>query len=223
MDPEEVARRLAGESLASGSATGWFERIYVAAERGETAVPWGRGAPHPLLVEWAEARGLRGRGRRALVVGCGLGDDAEYVAGCGFATTAFDVSPTAVRSARHRFPHSPVTYLTADLLAPPADWSGTFDLVVEILTVQALPEPPRHQAIAQVGRMVAPGGTLLVVAAAREESDSVEPPPWPLTRREIDAFATDALSPARIEHIPHPDRPTAHRWRAEFHREAGPA
>src|SRR3712207_5067599 len=78
------ANRLAAESLAEGDPTGWFEELYLAADRGETTVPWARGAPHPLLVEWAEQRRLDGRGRRALVVGAGLGDDAAFVAERGF-------------------------------------------------------------------------------------------------------------------------------------------
>jgi 2-polyprenyl-3-methyl-5-hydroxy-6-metoxy-1,4-benzoquinol methylase len=49
-----------------------------------------------MLVEWAQNRGVDGRGRRALVVGCGLGQDAEYVAGHGFDAVAFDIAPTAV-------------------------------------------------------------------------------------------------------------------------------
>ena len=55
-------------------------------------------------------------------------------------------------------------YLVADLLNPPADWLHAFDLVVEIISVQALPDPSRRQAIINVGRLVAPAGTLLVVA-----------------------------------------------------------
>ena len=64
---------------------------------------------------------------------------------------------------------SAVDYVVADLLAPPPAWSKAFDLVVEIYTVQALPDPPRRDAIAGVADMVAPGGTLLVIAFARGE------------------------------------------------------
>src|SRR6266496_2801357 len=142
-DPDEVSRRLAAESLAAGDPTGWFERLYVAAEQGDTVVPWDRGMPHRLLVEWVEARGLTGGGRRALVVGCGLGEDAEYIAGCGFRTVAFDVSATAIETARTRFPGSAVEYLVADVLDPPTQWREAFDLVVESFTVQALPRRDR--------------------------------------------------------------------------------
>lgn len=220
-DPDEEARRLAAESLADDEPTAWFDRLYIAADEGETTVPWDRGAPHPLLVEWATARGVEGGGLRALVVGSGLGEDAEYVAGLRFVTVAFDISATAVRTARERFPTSTVEYLTADLFATPAEWRGAFDLVVEVFTVQALPDELRPRATEAVADLVAPGGTLIVVAAARDEEDGpVQGPPWPLTRREVDAFGSTGLCAVRIEDLTHPGDPTARRWRAEFSRRA---
>jgi SAM-dependent methyltransferase len=218
-DPDERSKDLATESLAADDPTGWFEHLYAAAEEGEAVVPWDRGAPRLLLVQWAEGRGLEGEGRRALVVGCGFGDDAEFVAGLGFDTVAFDIAPSAVRAAQRRFPNSKVQFLVADLLDPAATWREAFDLVVESHTVQSLPDPPRRQAIAQVAHMVAPGGTLIVIAAARDEQDGpVQGPPWPLTKDEIDAFETDDLQPVRIEDLLDPADLEVRRWRAEFHR-----
>ena len=182
-DPDQRARELAAAARSTGDATGWFERLYAAAEAGDVAVPWDRGSPHRLLVQWAEQRGVTGDGRRALVVGCGLGDDAEYVAGLGFSTVGFDISASAIRAARRRYPGSRVTYAVANLLDPPAEWHQAFDLVVESLTLQSLPDPPRRDAIGQVGQLVAPGGTLIVSALARDEDDDPgEGPPWALTR-----------------------------------------
>jgi SAM-dependent methyltransferase len=218
-DPDQRARELASAARDAGDATGWFERLYAAAEAGEEVVPWDRGAPHRMLVQWAEEREIRGGGRRALVVGCGLGDDAEYIAGLGFGTVAFDISASAIRAARRRYPASHVRYVVADLLHPPTGWQQAFDLVVESLTLQALPDPPRRQAIGNVGRMVAPGGTLIVNARARDEADDPgEGPPWALTRAEIDAVAASGLTEVRVEDIREPDMPR--RWRAEFRRPA---
>jgi SAM-dependent methyltransferase len=216
-DPaEEQTRRFAAR--AADDPTGWFEPLYAAAADGAAVVPWDRGAPHPSLVEWAEERGLDGAGQRALVVGCGLGSDAEYVAGRGFDTVAFDISPTAVSGARARFPGSRVRYLVADLLAPPAEWRAGFDLVHESLTVQSLPDPPRGEAIGRVASMVAPGGTLLVIASRRDEADRpVHGPPWPLTRAEVEAFATGDLALQHIEALVG-GPPDVRRWRAELRR-----
>jgi SAM-dependent methyltransferase len=216
-DPELHARRLAGEAFAAGEPTGWFEPLYAAAAAGQAVVPWDRGIPHPLLVAWAHARGLQGAGRPALVVGCGLGEDAEFVASLAFDTVAFDVSKSAIRAARRRFPDSAVHYVTADLLDPPPSWRHAFDLVVESMTLQALPDPPRRHAIPNVGHLVGAGGTLLAIARARDEgSEPDDGPPWSLTRAEIDALTVTGLRPVLIEEFRDDGPPPTHRWRAEF-------
>lgn len=225
IDPDEQARTLARASLVTGDPTGWFERLYAGAEDGEAVVPWDRGAPHWLLVDWAERCDLDGRGKRAMVIGCGLGEDAEYLARRGFTIAGFDIAPTAIAAAQRRFPGSSVQYLVADLLDLPVRWRGAFDLVVEIFTVQALPPGYRRQATYNAGTLVAPGGTLLVIAAAPDMDvglENIDGPPWPLSRREIDAFAGYGIEPVRIEEIPLPDDPGAHRWRAEFRRGSDP-
>jgi SAM-dependent methyltransferase len=218
--PDEFARQLAAEAIAEGDATAWFERIYVAAEAGQTAVPWDRGGPSRVLVAWARDRDLQGAGRRAVVVGCGLGDDAEFIAGFGFDTTGFDISATAVRTARQRHPGSRVRYTTADLLQLPADWLQAYDLVLESNTLQALPEPPRGLAIASVGQLVAPGGTLLAIARAREPGEPDHGPPWALTRAEIDALTGPGLALVSVEDLREAGPPPTRRWQAEFTRPA---
>jgi SAM-dependent methyltransferase len=212
---EERARSLATGSVGAGDPTGWFERLYAAAEAGAGIVPWDREEPHPLLVRWAAERGLHGDGRRALVVGSGTGDDAEFIAGLGFDTVAFDISASAVRAARRRYPGSLVRYEVANLLDPPAGWRRAFDLVVESLTLQSLPDPPRRDAIRRVGELVAPGGTLIVNARARDERDPDDGPPWALTRAEIDAIAADGLEPTAITDVRDPG---SRRWLAEYRR-----
>ena len=201
----------------SDPAVGWFEPLYTAARGGEGEIPWDRGEAHPLLVGWTAARRLRGDGRRALVVGAGLGFDAEHVASLGFATTAFDIAPTAVAMARERHPGSAVEYRVADLLELPAAWERAFDLVVEVMTVQALPEELRAPAIAAVAATVAPGGELLVIGAIRDGAPAPGPP-WPLTRADVQAFGADGLEADAIERVPLPAAPGELRWRAVFSR-----
>jgi len=205
----------------SSDPTGWFEELYLAAEAGEAEVPWNRDEPNPRLVTWADTERIDGGGRRALVVGSGLGMDAEYVARLGFDTTAFDIAPTAIRVARERFPDSPVHYVVADLLDPPPDWREAFDFVLESITVQALPPRLHAEATKRVTELVAPGGTLLVISAGREEGDEPDGPPWPLTRMEIEAFASGDFEPVQIEELRDPSDPFPRRWRAEFRRLGG--
>jgi SAM-dependent methyltransferase len=213
------ARELAAEAAADGDATGWFEKLYEEAAAGISVVPWADGVPNPHLVEWAE--GISGDGRRALVIGCGLGYDAEFLGRLGFAVTAFDVAPTAIAAARRENPGSPVKYVTADLLALPPDWTGAFDLVVEIYTVQPLYGPARAQAISAMHVPVAAGGALLVISRATNEENPERDPrqmPWALTRRELDAVG-GPLRAHRIEQFTDNEDPPKLRWRAEFRRD----
>jgi SAM-dependent methyltransferase len=209
---ERDAQRLSAASLAAGDPVGWFDRLYTAARDGRAIVPWDRGRPNAMLVEWAA--GMSGAGRTAMVVGCGPGRDAEFVASLGFTTTAFDVSPTAIELAREQHPGTSVRYEVADLLDLPARWRGGFDFVLESHNVQALPPSLHAQASAAVASLVAPGGTLLVLAAADDKV--AYGPPWPLTRAEVEAFADDALALESAEAVVGPDGIA--RWRAVFHR-----
>jgi SAM-dependent methyltransferase len=213
-EPDEFARRLALEGQSTGSATAWFDQLYAASLQGRAVVPWDRGQPHPLLVEWAERAAVSGSGRLALVVGAGPGHDAEYLSGLGYQTTAFDVSPTAVAAARARFPGTSVDYVVADLLALPTQWRAAFQLVVEVFTVQSLPRQLREQATAAVSSTVARGGTLLVIAAViAPDADPADGPPWPLTAAELSAFADHGLELVAIE-----EALGTQRCRAEFRR-----
>jgi SAM-dependent methyltransferase len=216
-DRDADARRLSARALADDEPTGWFEPLYAQARAGSAIVPWDRGAPNAMLVAWVEAGRLPSTARTALVVGCGPGRDSEFLAGQGLRTTAFDISPTAVTLARERHPESSVDYTVADLLALPADWQGNFDLVLESHNVQALPASVRGRAIAAVAPLVAPGGTLLVLAAARDDGPEPDGPPWPLTRAEVDALGA-GLETVQVERVPDAADATITRWRAQFRR-----
>ncbi|MFD1055248.1 class I SAM-dependent methyltransferase [Terrabacter terrigena] len=176
-------------------------------------MPWDRTDPSPVLRQWAESQGLEGRGRRGVVVGCGLGADAEYLAALGFDTVAFDVAPTAVRVAQDRHPGSAVDYRVADLLDLPEEWLGAFDLVIEVYTVQALPDPPRSDAVRGVRSLVAPGGTLFAVAFRSDgESDATTGPPFALSRGRMQSFEGDGLEAVEVTAV------EDERWRAVFRR-----
>ena len=220
------ARTLAAEAAGAGDETGWFERLYAEAEDGSAVVPWADGDANPHLVEWTVravtgGAGLSGAGRRALVVGCALGYDAEHLAGLGYAVTGFDVAPTAIERAIRENPGTAVEYVTADLLALPAAWTAAFDLVVEIYTVQPLYGPVRERALAALHAPVAPGGTLLVISRATNEENPERDPasmPWPLTRRELDLAGGPLRTVSVEQFMDNGDMPKL-RWRAEFRRD----
>jgi hypothetical protein len=56
--------------------------------------------------------------------------------------------------------------------------------------------------------VVAPSGTLLVIAAVKGTTDDPPDGPWPLTRAEVESFAAGDLKLIRLEDFRDPD---AHR------------
>ncbi len=210
------ARELAAEFLRKGDPTGWFDVLYKEAEAGKSIVPWAdKGANSGLLEFWNMHPQPTNR-KKALVIACGLGDDAEQLATWGFETTAFDISETAIRMARKRFPASRVKYSAADLFQPPPEWGRAFDFVFEANTVQALPIKLREQAIQKIAAFVRPGGKLLAIVRGREADEPEGELPWPLTRSEMNEFVRAGLTEASFEDYFDNEEPPARRFRGLY-------
>jgi SAM-dependent methyltransferase len=219
MDRDEV-RALARAALDVGDATGWFETLYQRAAGRWDEIPWADLTPNPFLLAWLDGAAAPRAAGRALVVGCGLGDDAEALASRGFDTVAFDVSRTAIEGCRARFPKSRVEYVVADALAPPAAWRGAFDLVFESYTLQVLPREARVRASHALAATVAPGGRLFVLCRAREPHEPAGELPWPLTRAELGAFVEAGLVERSVESFLDDESPPVRRFRALYERSA---
>jgi 2-polyprenyl-3-methyl-5-hydroxy-6-metoxy-1,4-benzoquinol methylase len=181
----QKVKALATEAINQSDPSGWFEVLYAEASGNPQQVPWARLTPHPSLQDWLNTQNIAGDGRRALVIGCGLGDDAQALAERGFEVTAFDISPTAINWCRQRFPHSDVEYLVADLFALDPAWKQAFDLVCECRNIQALPLNVREKILSSVASLVAPEGTLLIITRFRETDAEPDGPPWPLSHSEL--------------------------------------
>lgn len=190
---------LAHKFINQGQPMGWFEKVYANANGDGEAVPWANLGPSPDVIEWFDRHKIDGTDQKALVIGCGLGDDAEALAQRGFDVTAFDISPTAIEWCKRRFPTSSVNYQVADLFDTPSHWQGSFDFVLEYFTIQALPPEMNQRTIQAIARHVALGGTLLVVSLGRPAEVRVSGPPWPLSKATLDAFTTFGLAEIAVE------------------------
>src|SRR5260370_16322781 len=157
------ARELAAEFHRKGHPTGWFERLSQEGEAGKSTVPWANLRPNPFLLDFWKTHPLSTAEKTALTIGSGLGDDAEQLAAWGFHTTAFDISETAIRTSRKRFPTTKVEYLAANLLDPPSTWRRAFDFVFEANTLQVLPAALRPRPIEHIARFLSPAGLLLLL------------------------------------------------------------
>ena len=171
----------------------WFEALYAGAGEDFEQIPWANLAPRPALVEWLD-RNPPARATKALVIACGLGDDAEELARRGCDVDAFDLSSTAIETARRRFPDSTVRYRVADLFELPAEWRRRFEIVVEVQTIMSIPPEHHAEAIAAVAGTVAPGGRLLVRTAVRGEDEPAAGRPWALAPSELRHFEALGMS-----------------------------
>ena len=178
---DEMRERLLGLSEAAaedGDPLRWFEELYSSAKRDAGEIPWAALEPNPVMMNWLQGRGFSGH---ALVIGCGLGDDAAGLAAQGFEVTAFDLSDTCIEWCRERFPDSNVDWQVADLLNLPESWLANFDLVVEIHILQAIPEELRERAAPMVPKLLKNGGHLFCIGRLDDGGESeISPPPWPL-------------------------------------------
>lgn len=187
-DLRSKVKQLAAEFGQKSDPSGWFEVLYADAGGDAQQIPWARLIPHPSVREWLVRCNPDGEGKSALVVGCGLGDDAEALARQGFQVSAFDVSSTAIAWCKQRFPDSSVNYQVADLFHLDPAWNHAFDLVVEVRNLQALPLKVRSQAIAAIAPLISPEGILLLVTRVRDTEAIPEGPPWPLSASELAQF-----------------------------------
>ena len=193
----EKVKFLATESARQKNPSGWFETLYAEADGDSSQVPWAKNSSHPYLQDWLERFTPQGKGCSALVIGCGLGDDAETLADRGYQVTAFDISPTAIDWCKQRFPHSKVTYMVADLFNLPSVWQSSFDLVYECRNIQALPLDIREKVIGAIAPLVSTRGTILVITRFREDDTEPDGPPWALSEQELSQFQKLGLTEVR--------------------------
>ncbi|MEO8647847.1 MAG: class I SAM-dependent methyltransferase [Acidobacteriota bacterium] len=212
------AREIAADFAERGDATGWFDAFYKEAAGDNQKIPWADLEPNRFFKEWAEQHGLKGDGRKALVVGCGLGDDAKYLHDLGFKVTAFDISPTAIEWAKRLYAKDDIEFETADLFQPFRGWPGAFEFVLEIYTIQPLPLEMRPSVIDAIANFVAPGGELVVVARGRDDNEIPDELPWALSRADLSRFESNGLTQLSLVEMLGDDDEEMRRFVVEYKR-----
>jgi len=178
-------------------ASAWFDELYKEHASSHENIPWARLEVNPILQEYLETS--KAKKGKALVIGCGLGDDAIALEKAGYEVIAIDVAQTALQLAKERFSDSRVSFVKQDIFDMPVEYFEHFDFIYEALTIQSLPREFRERMIKAVADSLAKEGTLLVVA--HQFNGNTSGPPWPLTKEEIDLFVTEGLKELHFEVI----------------------
>lgn len=172
-------------------ATEWFNELYKENRENHDAIPWASLAVNPLLKEHLKDEKYEHKGK-ALVIGCGLGDDAKALSIAGYDVLAIDISEVALEIAKERCDGFNILFEKQDIFEMPQKYKGYFDFVFEAFTIQSLPIEFRESMIESITQTLAPNAHLLVVAHQREHE--FNGPPWPLNKDEIDFFKRHSLA-----------------------------
>ncbi|HEU0034900.1 MAG TPA: flavoprotein [Kofleriaceae bacterium] len=153
-----LATHVPRAKLPDGAA-GW-ERLWASVPVDQ--LPWHADDVTPALAAKLDAHA--GRGERLVDLGTGDGVVAIAAARRGLRVTACDVSPTALGKARDRAGALPILFVLDDVLASRLD--GPFEVAVDVGLLHCLAREAWPAYARTIDRIVAPRGTLLVIAHA---------------------------------------------------------
>jgi SAM-dependent methyltransferase len=142
--------------------------------RGERWPGWDTGRVAPELKKAVE-EGAAGRGR-AVVLGCGGGNNAIYLASKGFDVTGVEVAPTALTRAAEKAREAGVSvrWIVADVLALPD--LAPFDLIFDRGCYHHVRQYNAAGYVESVRRLSRPGTRLLLLAGRPDEERRGGPP-----------------------------------------------
>ncbi|NLU76086.1 class I SAM-dependent methyltransferase [Streptomyces sp. HNM0575] len=170
-----------------------FDAIY----QGEPLVEGVKTDRPPWDIEQAQpaVKELEGAGRlfgEVLDIGCGLGDNAIFLAAQGHRVTALDGSPTAIRKAeeRARAQGAEVDFAVADATEL-AGYEGRFDSVLDSALYHCLDDEQRLRYTAALHRVAKPDALLNILCFC---DDSPTPIPDAMTVPEDNIRSTLAAT-----------------------------
>lgn len=142
--------------------------------RREDRAAWDIGRPSNELVKAVEGGTLAPC--RAVVLGCGTGTNAIYLAQQGFDVTGIDIAPTALGRANEKAERAgvKVRWILADVTAPPE--LTPFDLVYDRGCYHGVRRQNAVGYVASLRQLTRPGTKVLILAGNANEDRHYGPP-----------------------------------------------
>jgi len=159
----------------------FFEKAY------HGTPPWDIGRPQREFVRLEEAGKISGD---VLDVGCGTGENALFLAGCGHAVWGVDSAPAAIDIARKKAEERGLaaTFLVKDTLNV-QEIGRTFDTVIDSGLFHTLSDPERSCFVQNLSEVLKPGGTYFMLAFSEREPGGYGP--RRITKKEIQSAFSD--------------------------------
>lgn len=195
-----------------------FEELYKNAKENSEHIPWAKLTTDPFLIEYLQTNYTTDK--KALVIGCGLADDAKAISDAGYKTHAFDISKSAIKWAKKRFINDDIEFKVADIFKLDDSYHEKFDFVFESLTIQSLPITYRPQMIEAISKTLAPNGKLLVIANGKNEGETFNSPPYPLLRNDLGLFEFYGLKELEFSIYPEDSTISSLKYRAIYTKES---
>ncbi len=174
--------------------TDWWEDIYRSSE--VTDLPW-----YTPGLDTNFDKALRAhlpRGGRVLDLGTGPATQAIALAKRGYDVVATDISPSAIRKARHAATREGVRidFRVDDVLDSTLE-DGLVDAIVDRGMFHTLPPGSRARYVATVARILRPRGFLFLKTFSHKEPRSFGP--YHFSPQELRALFASVLEPLSIE------------------------
>ncbi|MDJ0362316.1 class I SAM-dependent methyltransferase [Rhodococcus sp. H29-C3] len=166
-----------------------FDKLYGDGEKMGPLMPWNIGGPQPAVRALCDGGGFRGH---VVDLGCGLGDNALYLASTGLQVTGIDVSHVAIDCARDKAKRLglEVDFQVADAFGL-AEAGTTFDSILDSAFFHTLPKEsvPEYSSLV---RSISVVGAELQLFTFSEEMTPDFPGPRRVSATELrTAFSAD--------------------------------